>query len=105
MQTTYRPLDATKILTRRELSAVLNDLKRKAPRSKNTRLAAMSWGVYRLRNAWPSLGKLRSLLAIAARGNRFRGVISSCGCSTPTSGGLKRSEIRGFPTVEISPRG
>jgi integrase len=37
---TYRvpPLDATKILTRRELAAVLNDLKRRAPRSKNTRL-------------------------------------------------------------------
>jgi integrase len=37
---TYRPrvLDATKILTRRELAAVLNDLKRKAPRSKNTRM-------------------------------------------------------------------
>ena len=36
---TYRPrvLDATKILTRRELAAVLNDPKRKAPRSKNTR--------------------------------------------------------------------
>ena len=33
-----RPLDATKILTRRELAAVLNDLKRKAPRSKHTRL-------------------------------------------------------------------
>jgi integrase len=33
-----RPLDATKILTRRELAAVLNDLKRMAPRSKNTRL-------------------------------------------------------------------
>lgn len=33
-----RPLDATKILTRRELAVVLNDLKRKAPRSKNTRL-------------------------------------------------------------------
>ncbi len=33
-----RPLDATKILTRRELAAVLNDLKRKAPRSKNTRM-------------------------------------------------------------------
>src|SRR5271169_3045740 len=33
-----RPLDATKILTRRELAAVLIDLKRKAPRSKNTRL-------------------------------------------------------------------
>ena len=33
-----RPLDATKILTRRELAAVLNDLKRKATRSKNTRL-------------------------------------------------------------------
>jgi integrase len=33
-----RPLDATKILTRRKLAAVLNDLKRKAPRSKNTRL-------------------------------------------------------------------
>jgi integrase/recombinase XerD len=33
-----RPLDATKILTRRELAAVLNDLKRKALRSKNTRL-------------------------------------------------------------------
>jgi integrase len=38
MQTTCRPLDATKILTRRELAVVLNDLKRKAPRSKNTRL-------------------------------------------------------------------
>src|ERR1700730_11791182 len=38
MQTAYRTLDATKILTRRELAAVLNDLKRKAPRSKNTRL-------------------------------------------------------------------
>ncbi len=33
-----RPLDATKILTRRELAVVLNDLKRKAPRSKNTRM-------------------------------------------------------------------
>jgi integrase len=33
-----RPLDATKILARRELAAVLNDLKRKAPRSKSTRL-------------------------------------------------------------------
>ena len=33
-----RPLDATKILTRRELAAVLNDLKRKAPRSKNTHM-------------------------------------------------------------------
>jgi integrase len=30
--------DMTKILTRRELQAVLADLKRKAPRSKNTRL-------------------------------------------------------------------
>jgi integrase len=38
MQTTYRTLDATKILARREFAAVLNDLKRKAPRSKNTRL-------------------------------------------------------------------
>jgi integrase len=38
MQSAYRPLDATKILTRRELAAVLGDLKRKAPRSKNTRL-------------------------------------------------------------------
>jgi integrase len=39
MQTySARPLDATKILSRRELAAVLNDLKRKAPRSKNTRL-------------------------------------------------------------------
>jgi hypothetical protein len=39
MQTYHaRPLDATKILTRRELAEVLNDLKRKAPRSKNTRL-------------------------------------------------------------------
>jgi integrase/recombinase XerD len=37
---TYRPqpIDATKILSRRELAAVLNDLKRKAPRSKNTRM-------------------------------------------------------------------
>ena len=35
---TYRPrnVDATKILTRRELAAVLSDLKRKSPRSKNT---------------------------------------------------------------------
>jgi integrase len=38
MQTVYRTLDGTKILTRRELAAVLGDLKRKAPRSKNTRL-------------------------------------------------------------------
>jgi hypothetical protein len=36
MQSAYRTLDATKILTRRELAAVLNDLKRKAPRSKET---------------------------------------------------------------------
>jgi integrase len=37
---TYRSrnVDATKILTRRELAAVLSDLKRKAPRSKNTRM-------------------------------------------------------------------
>jgi integrase len=37
---TYRPrsLDPTKILTRRELAAVLADLKRKAPRSPSTRL-------------------------------------------------------------------
>jgi len=37
---TYRPrtADPTKILTRRELAAVLADLKRKAQRSKNTRL-------------------------------------------------------------------
>ena len=37
---TYRPrtLDLTKILTRRELAAVLADLHRKAPRSRNTRL-------------------------------------------------------------------
>jgi integrase len=37
---TYRPqpIDVTKILSRRELAAVLNDLKRKAPRSKNTRM-------------------------------------------------------------------
>jgi integrase len=37
---TYRPhtLDPTKILARRELVAVLADLKRKAPRSRNTRL-------------------------------------------------------------------
>src|ERR1700738_1775932 len=33
-----RPIDATKILTRRELAAVLNDLKRKATQSKNTRM-------------------------------------------------------------------
>jgi integrase len=38
MRTTFRTLDATKILTRRELAAVLGDLKRKSPRSKNTRL-------------------------------------------------------------------
>ena len=37
---TYRPqpIDVTKILSRRELAIVLNDLKRKAPRSKNTRM-------------------------------------------------------------------
>jgi len=37
---TYRPhtLDPTKILSRRELVAVLTDLNRKAPRSRNTRL-------------------------------------------------------------------
>ncbi len=37
---TYRPpnVDATKILSRRELATVLADLKRKAPRSKNTRM-------------------------------------------------------------------
>ncbi len=37
---TYRPrtLDPTKILTRRELAAVLADLNRKAPRSRSTRL-------------------------------------------------------------------
>jgi len=34
----YRTLDPTKILTRRELVAVLADLKRKAPRSRSTRL-------------------------------------------------------------------
>ena len=33
-----RALDPTKILTRRELTAVLADLKRKAPRSRSTRL-------------------------------------------------------------------
>ena len=33
-----RPVDVTKILTRSELAAVLADLKRKAARSKNTRL-------------------------------------------------------------------
>jgi len=33
-----RPVNVTKILTRSELAAVLADLKRKAPRSKNTRL-------------------------------------------------------------------
>jgi hypothetical protein len=38
MQTTYRTLDATKILARRGLATVLNDRKTKAPRSKNTRL-------------------------------------------------------------------
>jgi hypothetical protein len=41
-----RPLDATKILTRRELAAVLIDLKRKAPRSKNMRLKAQKPIVY-----------------------------------------------------------
>ena len=34
----FRSADPTKILTRRELAAVLADLRRKAPRSKNTRL-------------------------------------------------------------------
>ena len=39
MQTAYaRLVDATKILTRRELAAVLADLRRKSPRSPNTRL-------------------------------------------------------------------
>ena len=33
-----RAADPTKILTRRELAAVLADLRRKAPRSRNTRL-------------------------------------------------------------------
>ena len=48
---TYRPrvLDATKILTRRELAAVLNDLKRKAPRSENTRLNLVLFRLKRLR--------------------------------------------------------
>ncbi|HEX4055487.1 MAG TPA: site-specific integrase [Tepidisphaeraceae bacterium] len=37
---TYRPqqIDVTKILSRREFALVLNELKRKAPRSKNTRM-------------------------------------------------------------------
>ena len=34
----FRTLDPTKILTRRELTAVLADLNRKAPRSRSTRL-------------------------------------------------------------------
>ena len=39
MQTAHARLaDATKILTRRELATVLADLRRKAPRSPNTRL-------------------------------------------------------------------
>lgn len=39
MKTAHSPLaDPMKILTRKELSAVLADLRRKAPRSKNTRL-------------------------------------------------------------------
>ena len=39
MQTAHARLaDPTKILTRRELTAVLADLRRKAPRSPNTRL-------------------------------------------------------------------
>ena len=39
MQTySRRPIDATKILSRQELAAVLADLKRKAPRSRSTRL-------------------------------------------------------------------
>jgi hypothetical protein len=39
MQTSRpRSADPTKILTRRELAAVLADLRRKAPRSSNTRL-------------------------------------------------------------------
>ena len=48
---TYRSrvLDATKILTRRELAAVLNDLKRKAPRSENTRLNLVLFRLKRLR--------------------------------------------------------
>ena len=36
MQSAYRTLDATKILSRRELAAVLNDLKRKR-RDRRTR--------------------------------------------------------------------
>ena len=38
MQTSHARLaDPTKILTRRELTAILADLRRKAPRSPNTR--------------------------------------------------------------------
>jgi integrase len=38
MNVAQRPADPTKILTRTELAAVLADLKRKAVRSKNSRL-------------------------------------------------------------------
>jgi hypothetical protein len=60
MQSAYRTLDATKILTRRELAAVLIDLKRKAPRSKNTRLR-----MSRARSA----SRIIPLRGIASRGN------------------------------------
>src|SRR3954470_17588135 len=38
MMHTHRSINPTKILTRSELAAVLADLKRKAPRSRNTQL-------------------------------------------------------------------
>lgn len=38
MNTAHRAADATKILTRREIAAVLANLKRKSPRSPGTRL-------------------------------------------------------------------
>ena len=38
MQSHFRAADPTKILSRKELTAVLAELRRKAPRSKNTRL-------------------------------------------------------------------
>ena len=51
--------DMTKILTRREMQTVLADLRRKAPRSKNTRLNLV---IFRLSACLPTsltIGKIR----------------------------------------------
>jgi integrase len=83
-----RPADVTKILTRSELAAVLADLKRKAPRSKNTRqnlvifrlacccglraseIAQLQIGDVRVKQARPHLRIRRG----AAKGGRARTV-------------------------------